>query len=79
MFPSMEERLFRIIEKQSYIPIDEIDRKDHFMNDLKFDSLDIVEFVMHLEEEFHIDISDEEAEKINTVEEAINAIKEKTR
>ena len=52
----------------------EIQAEASFLNDLGADSLDIVEMVMTLEEEFGIEISDEEAEKIQTVQEAIEYI-----
>lgn len=49
-----------------------------FVDDLGADSLDVVELVMALEEEFGIEIPDEDAEKIGTVKEAVNYIEEKT-
>ena len=49
----------------------------HFVNDLGADSLDVVELVMALEEAFDLEIPDEDAEKIQTVGDAINYVKEK--
>ncbi|WP_185882376.1 acyl carrier protein [Blattabacterium cuenoti] len=58
------------IEKKDVIP------SANFANDLGADSLDIVELIMEFEKEFNISISDEEAEKITTVKEAITSIQE---
>jgi len=55
----------------------EITPKSSFANDLRADSLDIVELVMALEESFNIEIPDEEAEKINTVGDAVENISKK--
>jgi acyl carrier protein len=52
-----------------------VNSETSFVNDLGADSLDVVELVMALEEEFNIEISDEDAEKIKTVEDAVNYIK----
>ncbi len=49
-----------------------------FVDDLGADSLDLVELIMSMEEEFHIEISDEDARKIVTVKDAINYIKKRT-
>jgi len=67
----------RVIADQLGLTEDEIKAEASFLNDLGADSLDIVEMVMTLEEEFDTEISDEEAEKIQTVQEAINYIVEK--
>ncbi|AEU09138.1 acyl carrier protein [Blattabacterium sp. (Cryptocercus punctulatus) str. Cpu] len=63
-----------IVEKLS-VEENEIFNKASFTNDLGADSLDIVELIMEFEKEFNISISDEKAEKITTVGEAIQAIK----
>ncbi|AWU44114.1 acyl carrier protein [Blattabacterium punctulatus] len=63
-----------IVEKLS-VEENEIFPKASFTNDLGADSLDIVELIMEFEKEFNISISDEKAEKITTVGEAIQAIK----
>ena len=52
----------------------QVSSKSHFVNDLGLDSLDVVEIVMALEDEFGIEISDEEAEKVFTVEDAVEFI-----
>ena len=53
---------------------DEVKNDSSFVDDLGADSLDTVELVMALEEEFELEIADEEAEKISTVQEAVNYI-----
>ena len=53
---------------------EKVSSKSHFVNDLGLDSLDVVEIVMALEDEFGIEVSDEEAEKIFTVEDALEFI-----
>ncbi|HEY3374010.1 MAG TPA: acyl carrier protein [Candidatus Aquicultor sp.] len=63
-----------IIAETAGIEEDEIKQKSAFVNDLGLDSLDIVEVVMAMEEEFNIEIPDEDAEGIATVEDAIEYI-----
>ena len=53
---------------------EKVSSESHFVNDLGLDSLDVVEIVMALEDEFGIEISDEEAEKVFTVEDAVEFI-----
>ena len=68
---SVEDKVRKIIaEKLSVDPSEVVDNAS-FVDDLGADSLDLVELIMSLEEEFDIDISDEQAEKITTVKEAI--------
>ena len=67
----------KVIADQLGLNEDEIKEEASFLNDLGADSLDIVEMVMTLEEEFNTEISDEEAEKIQTVQEAITYVLEK--
>ena len=55
---------------------EKITQDTHFVNDLQSDSLDMAELVIDLEEEFELDISDEQAQKIETVGQAIEHIKE---
>jgi len=64
----------KVIADQLGLSVDEVKSEASFLNDLGADSLDIVEMVMTLEEEFNTEISDEEAEKIQTVQEAIDYI-----
>ena len=68
---SVEERVVNIVAEQLGVDKDKIKRESNFVNDLGADSLDTVELVMELEEEFDINIADDAAEKIQTVGEAI--------
>ena len=68
------QKVKKIIAEQLGKTEDEIKEEASFLNDLGADSLDVVEMIMLLEEEFDTDISDEEAEKIQTVKEAIDYI-----
>ncbi|MBD2663727.1 acyl carrier protein [Richelia sinica FACHB-800] len=66
-----------IVADQLSVEADTITPQSHFANDLQADSLDTVELVMALEEEFDIEIPDEAAEKITTVQEAVDYINNK--
>ena len=70
----VSQKVKKIIAEQLGKEEEEIKDQASFLGDLGADSLDIVELVMTLEEEFDTEISDEEAEKIQTVQEAINYI-----
>ena len=71
---SVEDRVRKIVCEQLGVSNDEVNKDSSFVDDLGADSLDTVELVMALEEEFDLEIADEEAEKISTVEEAVNYI-----
>ena len=71
---SVEERVIDIVAEQLGVSKDQITRETSFVNDLGADSLDTVELVMELEEEFDINIPDDVAEKIQTVGQAIDHI-----
>jgi len=71
---SVEERVIEIVAEQLGSDKEKVTRDTHFVNDLGADSLDTVELVMELEEEFDINIPDDAAEKIATVGEAIDFI-----
>ena len=71
---SIEERVKSIIVTQLGVKAEEVKNESKFIHDLGADSLDTVELVMALEEEFELEIADEEAEKISTVQEAVNYI-----
>ena len=73
---SIEDRVKKIVSDQLGTSLDEIQSDSSFVDDLGADSLDTVELVMALEEEFETEIPDEEAEKITTVQLAINYINE---
>lgn len=68
---NIEERVKKIVCEQLGVKEEEVTIESSFVNDLGADSLDTVELVMALEEEFETEIPDEEAEKISTVQQAI--------
>ena len=73
---SIEERVRTIIAEQLDQDDSDIVPEASFIDDLGADSLDLVELVMHMEEEFDVEIPDEEAENIRTVRDAINYIQQ---
>ena len=72
--PSVEERVIELVSENLGVNKEQVTRKTSFIEDLGADSLDIVELIMELEEEFEINIPDDQAEKIKTVGEAIDFI-----
>jgi len=70
----VEVKVIQIVSEQMSVDKSEITRNTSFVNDLNADSLDTVELVMELEDEFDLTIPDEEAEKLKTVGEAIDYI-----
>lgn len=72
---SIEDRVKKIVVEQLGVKEEEVTNEASFVDDLGADSLDTVELVMALEEEFDTEIPDEEAEKISTVQSAIDYIK----
>ncbi|MGY8768475.1 MAG: acyl carrier protein [Pirellulales bacterium] len=71
---SIQERVFEIVSNQLGVDKDKITPESSFINDLGADSLDTVELVMELEEEFDVDIPEDSADKIETVGQAISFI-----
>lgn len=71
---SVQERVKQIIVEQLAVKEEQVNNEASFVDDLGADSLDTVELVMALEEEFDIEIPDEDAEKIATVQNVINYI-----
>ncbi|MDP2645821.1 MAG: acyl carrier protein [Desulfobacterales bacterium] len=71
---SVEDKVKKIIAEKLSVDIEEVVPEASFADDLGADSLDLVELIMSMEEEFEIDISDEDAEKLATVQDAINYI-----
>jgi acyl carrier protein len=74
MAASIEERVREIISEQLNVSKDEVTPEASFTDDLGADSLDLVELVMALEEEFEIEVSDEDAEKIRKVKDVYDYI-----
>jgi len=72
------EKVKKIIVEQLGVDEDDITMESSFIDDLGADSLDIVELIMALEEEFELEIPDSEAEKITTVGDAVEYIKNNT-
>ena len=72
---SVEEKVKHIIVEQLGVDEAEVKPEAHFVDDLGADSLDVVELVMALEEEFGLDIPDEDADKLKTVGDAMNYLK----
>jgi len=71
---SVEDKVKKIIAQKLGVDIADVTPQAKFVDDLGADSLDLVELIMSMEEEFEIDIPDEEAEKLETVQDAINYI-----
>ena len=74
MGSAVEQKVKEIICEQLGVSEEEVTPEASFIEDLGADSLDIVELVMALEEEYDIEISDEEAEKIRSVQDVVNYI-----
>ena len=70
------EQVKKIVKEQLGVEEDEIQMSSTFVDDLGADSLDIVELIMAFEEEFNIEIPDEKAEKIKTVEDVVKYIED---
>ena len=71
---SVEEKVKKIIAEKLSVDMEDIVPEASFVDDLGADSLDLVELIMTMEEEFDIDISDEDAEKITTVKDAMDYV-----
>ncbi len=76
MASNAEERLRKIIAEQLGVPEDEVVPDASFIEDLNADSLEMVDLIISLEEEFGVQVSDEDAEKIKTVKDAIDYLNE---
>ncbi|MFW6280980.1 MAG: acyl carrier protein [Halanaerobium sp.] len=70
------ERVVEIVAEELAVDSDEITENSSFIEDLGADSLDVVELVMAFEEEFDVEIPDEDAENIKTVEDAVNYLED---
>ena len=71
---TLSRRVIELVSSQIDKPKEEISLDSHFTADLRFDSLDLVEFIMLVEEKFDIVVPDEESETIDTVRDAVQAI-----
>ncbi len=76
---AVEDRIREIIVEQLGVPAGQVVPEASFIDDLGADSLDIVELVMALEETFDLEIPDDDAEKIQTIQDAISYVDERTR
>jgi len=74
---AVEDKIKSIIAEQLGVKVEEVTPQSSFIDDLGADSLDTVEVIMALEEEFNVEIPDEDAEKMTTVGDAIKYIDEK--
>lgn len=78
MSPSeLKDGVINVLKMFDKINPDKVDLQAHFLNDLGLDSLDVVEIVMALEDEFGVEIDDEQAEKIFTANDAVELLKTK--
>lgn len=75
---NIEEKVAGIVSEQLSVPREEVARESSFIDDLKADSLDVVELVMEFEDEFEITIPEDDYEKIRTVGDAIDYIQQKS-
>ena len=76
MTSSTYDRLKKIVVEQLGVDEEEVKPESSFVDDLNADSLDLVELIMSLEEEFGAEISDEDAERIRTVQDAVDYVEE---
>ena len=74
---STYDRLKKIVVEQLGVDEEQVTPEASFVDDLNADSLDLVELIMSLEEEFGAEISDEDAEKIRTVQDAVDYVEER--
>jgi len=76
---SVEEKVLDLIAEKLNVSKEQLKPEASFVDDLGADSLDLVELVMAMEEEFGMEISDEEAEKLRTVGDVLNYVKERVK
>lgn len=75
MAENIQEKVMKIVAEQFEVPLDKVTLNSLFMDDLKADSLSVVELVLAIEEAFSLEIPDEDAEKIKTVGDVVNYVK----
>ncbi|HCO12092.1 MAG TPA: acyl carrier protein [Desulfonauticus sp.] len=73
---SVEEKVKEIVAEQLGVSLDQVKPESKFVEDLGADSLDLTELIMAMEDEFGVEIDDEKAQEIKTVQDAINFIQE---
>jgi acyl carrier protein len=76
---SIESKVKELVSEQLGVSLDEVKPESSFVESLGADSLDLTELIMAMEEEFDIEIEDDDAQKIITVQDAINYIQAKTK
>jgi acyl carrier protein len=79
MAENIEEKVTKIVAEQFEVSPEKITMKSLFMDDLKADSLSVVELVLAIEEAFNLEIPDEDAEKIKTVGDVVNYVKSRAK
>jgi acyl carrier protein len=79
MAENIEEKVTKIVAEQFEVSAEKITLKSQFMDDLKADSLSVVELVLAIEEAFGLEIPDEDAEKIKTVGDVVNYVKSRAK
>jgi len=79
MAENIEEKVIKIVAEQFEISAEKITMKSLFTDDLKADSLSVVELVLAIEEAFSLEIPDEDAEKIKTVGDVVNYVKSRAK
>ena len=75
MAENIEEKVTKIVAEQFEVPIDKVTMSSLFTDDLKADSLSVVELILAIEEAFGLEVPDEDAEKIKTVGDVVNYVK----
>jgi acyl carrier protein len=73
----MEERVLKVVSEATKVDAKELSNTTTFIDDLNLDSLEIVELMMKMEDEFSIEISDEDAEKLKSIEDVTSYLKSK--
>lgn len=76
MDSKLQQKIINLIADQLGLPVQDIKEDSHFVDDLGADSLDIVELIMAMEEEFDLEIPDEEAEKLLTLNDVLTYLKD---
>ena len=75
MAENIEEKVIKIVAEQFEVPAEKVTMESLFTDDLKADSLSVVELILAVEEAFNIEVPDEDAEKIKTVGDVVNYVK----